>query len=126
MADLVLAATRRMGEYLATVGVLIVVVVAAALVLLKYRGRLLARDSDAALHEGLFENLRRMRNQGRLTQEEYDAARRKMVAKAAGKAPPAPPATGAAIRPVAPGEVRARPGYDLTGAPLPPPSQADE
>jgi hypothetical protein len=108
MADLVLAATRRMGEYLATVGVLIVVVVAAALVLLKYRGRLLARDSDAALHEGLFENLRRMRNQGRLTQEEYDAA------------------TGAAIRPVAPGEVRARPGYDLTGAPLPPPSQADE
>ena len=123
MAEFVLAATRRVGEYLATIGALIAVVLVAALILMRYRGRLLARDADTALHEGLFENLRRMRDQGRLTQEEYDAARRKMAAKAAGKAPP--PASGAPIKPAAPGEARARPGYDLTGAPLPPPSQSD-
>jgi len=84
-------------------------------------GRLLSRDAASADAEGLLQGLRRMRNEGTISQDEYDAARKKLAARAAAPMSSARPAV-TAPRP-APGEQRARPGFDLTGAPLPHPDE---
>jgi hypothetical protein len=49
------------------------------------RRRLLAADSGSATTEGLMESLRRMRDAGQMSQEEYDAARKAMASRFAGK-----------------------------------------
>lgn len=109
-------------------GVLIVVVVAMGIAMLVIRRRLLEKEG-AAGQEGLMAGLREMRNRGEISPEEYDAARRTMAARAAGVAPaqagvkrqPEPGAAGPG------GGARvAKPGFDLTGAPLPkPPKPGD-
>lgn len=97
-------------------GALIVVVVVAGLIIMKIRASMLSkgRESD----EGIFAGLRAMRDSGELSLDEYDAARKRLAAKAAGVPPPPPPA-----RAPKPGDLRAQPGFDLTGAPLPRPGQ---
>lgn len=122
-------------DVLIWVGVLIVAVLALGIVIVAVRRRVLARDHAA--NDGFIEQLRRMHRSGELSTEEYDAARRSLTAKlAAGmeaaKAPvsPARPPGGARSAPAArslpstepPQELHARPGFDLTGAPLPRPA----
>lgn len=129
---LLLAAAKTV-DVLIWVAVLILCVIGLGLAILAMRRRLLSRDADSDFQSGILDSLRAMRDEGRLTQEEYDAARRRMTARFAGKAErPAPsPALGPAVpdpgtsglqrRPLPPDELRAPPGFDLTGRPLPRP-----
>lgn len=96
--------------------VLIVVTVAAGVVLLMVRRRLIEGEG-ADQHSGtLMEQLRRMRDRGEISESEYDLTRRSIAARAAGREPPAPAAP--VDRAGESGRV-ARPGYDLTGERLP-------
>lgn len=128
---------KAIGPYLLTIGVLILAVVVLGIVVVLLRRRLLAKDA-AADHGGLLDGLRGMRDRGEISVEEYDAARRRMVAKLSGQpvAPgPSAPVRGRAQAPsssgaspgvsaVRGGDARvARPGFDLTGAPLPKPGK---
>jgi hypothetical protein len=113
-------ASKALGPALMWLGGMIVLVVIAGLVILKIRGSMFARYPGGADQEGLLAGLRRMRDAGEITPEEYDTARKSLVARATGGATPPRPIRGAA-------EKRSRPGYDLTGAPLPdqPPRDAE-
>lgn len=111
----ILGATKALAPALLWLGGLIVVVVVAGLVVLKVRSMILARESGAANQEGLLIGLRRMRERGEISQEEYDTARKSMAARAAAGSRP----VGPTIRETKAGTVRSRPGFDLTGAPLP-------
>jgi hypothetical protein len=108
-------AAKSITPTLLLLGGLIVTVVAMGLVVVWVRGRMLAKEGMQN-QTGLLESLRAMRDRGEISIEEYDAARLGMAAKMAGKPRPAP-ATGS--RPMSPGVKVARPGFDLTGAPLP-------
>ena len=98
-------------KLLVLLGGLIVAVVVLGLVILKVRGATLGKSASGADQEGLLAGLRRMRDAGEISPDEYDAARKGMAAKAAG------------MKQQRPGLV-AKPGFDLTGAPLPP-SESD-
>lgn len=93
--------------------VLIVVTVLAGIAIVVIRRRLLESDATESSPGTLMEDLRRMRDRGEITEEEYDRTRKAIAARAAGREPPPiPPPDPDAPR-------RARPGYDLTGDPLP-------
>ena len=119
---MVLAANNSVVPALALLGGLIVVIVLAGLGVLYLRRNVLGKGASAAAEEGLFDELRRMRDAGTLSREEYERAKRRMVAKVSGAEPTRPVK---AVRPVpAPpseGEIRSKPGFDLTGTPLPKP-----
>ena len=115
---LILGASKALPGALMWLGGMIVIVVIAGLVILKVRASMFARDAGTAGEEGLLVGLRRMRDAGQISPEEYDTARRSMAAKA-GAGPAAP------RRPPESSEKRSRPGYDLTGAPLPEPPAQD-
>lgn len=99
------------------VGVLIVTVIAAGGAVLAFRRRLFDKGGEDT--GGILDSLREMRNQGQITTEEFDAARKRMAARIAGVAPPPSVATRPQTRQL--GVRTAKPGFDLTGAPLPPP-----
>lgn len=81
-------------------GVLIAVLVVGAVALALIRGRILG-GSQAGPGEALtLHDLRRLRDQGRLSDEEFESARAAVLGKPAGV-------------------VRAKEGFDLTGEPLP-------
>lgn len=116
--------------YLVTIGVLIAVVVLAGVVLMVLRAKLNADDEAGDLGAGgMLETMRGMRDRGEISEEEYRTAQAALVAKASGErgensgadqgGSQAP--ARARTRPPAAGELRAEPGYDLTGEPLPPP-----
>jgi len=114
------------------VGVLIGVTAVGGWIIMQVRKRMLDSRENAQHEAGLIENLRAMRDRGEISEEEFNATKRQWSermkerlaagtssggAKASATAPPA----RSPIRvPAAPGELRARPGFDLTGAPLPP------
>lgn len=110
-------------DVLIWVCILIVAVLFLGALILVVRKRMLAKDSAAA--DNWIGDLRQMHKRGELSTEEYEAARRALTARFAGGAgaPAAAPSQRSA-RPHAPrdeaGELRAKPGFDLTGAPLPP------
>ena len=125
---------KSLAPYLIAVGILIVIVVLAGLALMVIRGRLYGGDDQADLAAGgVLETMRAMRDRGEISEEEYRTAQAAIVAKAASakvaekdensdtdlpaKAPPVRAQTRAPL----PGEIRAKPGFDLTGEPLPPP-----
>lgn len=122
---------RPTGAVLLWVAVIIGVVLASSLLILIIRRRLLgpAKDDSAAL--GLMDQLRHMLQRGEITQDEFDRTRRAMVTKAAQARSPHTPAGPVTLSPATrpenspdhsadPDEVLvARPGFDLTGAPLP-------
>jgi hypothetical protein len=129
-------AARDLGPYLIALGLMILVLMVATVGLLYFRSRVLGGRADSDHGAGLLQNLRAMRDRGEISIEEYDAARRAMVTRAAARnasaemplpAPTPPPrvkpaggaAQTAAKGAESPGERRARPGYDLTGRPLP-------
>lgn len=69
-------------DVLIWIGVLIVVVVAGGLVLIHLQKRILKPPAGAGA-SGIMEELRRMRDSGAMTEEEYDATRRTMARKLA-------------------------------------------
>lgn len=126
--------TSTTTDVLIWVGVLIVAVLVLGIVIVAIRRRVLTRDNAAS--DGFIEQLRRMHKSGELSTEEYEAARKSLTAKlAAGmdvnrspasSARPLPGPRNPAAAPVRRAadrteELRARPGFDLTGAPLPKP-----
>ncbi len=76
--------TSGLGESLAMLGVLLAIVIVLGLVVLYVRGRTLrgSRDDGAA---GLFDDLRKMRNRGEITEEDYQATKRSIVQRLAGR-----------------------------------------
>jgi hypothetical protein len=126
-----LLAAKDLGPYLTVLGLMILLLVVATAGILWFRARILARAQAESDHQAsLLKNLRAMRDRGEITLEEYDSARRAMASRLAGRPVTAGGATSApaaqvARRPAAPAgegeELRARPGYDLTGRPLPKP-----
>jgi len=119
------------GQALVWVGVLIGVVLVASIVVLFLRRRLFAKDTAGADPGSILESMRALRDSGRMTPEEYDRARETLVRRARGDAAPRPAVKPANPAPEAPeAERRARPGFDLTGAPLPgsgsPPRSTDD
>lgn len=78
------------------VGVLVVLAVVGGVAVLAFRRKLLGPGSDTPPEEGLMDSLRRMRDSGQLTKEEFDAARKSMAMKAAARMSAAPPAKHAA------------------------------
>jgi len=103
------------------VGALLVLVVVLGMVIVLVRRRTLGETGERA-EGGMLDELRRMRDRGDLSSEEYDKARASMVARLKGAGAPArgKPVSGALLdAPRVQGELRSRPGIDLTGAPLP-------
>ena len=109
-------------EVLMWVGALIVAVLILGIIILLIRRKLFTRDESSAT--GVLDELRRMHNTGQMTTAEYEAARKSFTARIAAKMPDSPAPRRAAAAPARQpetGELRARPGFDLTGAPLPQP-----
>ncbi len=119
------AGTSTNVDVLIWVGALIAAVLVLGMVILLLRKRLFIKDGDDA--GGMLSDLRRMHKSGELTTEEYDAARRALTFRVAGRAdapravPPPGQRPSSAAQATPAGELRARPGFDLTGAPLPRP-----
>lgn len=112
--------------FIITVGVMIVLVVGAGIALYLVRGRLFGSErQDPAETGGILETMRAMRDRGEISEEEYRTAQASLVGKT-GKMKDLParapdPTKGRTPPPRPPeGELRAPPGYDLTGEPLPP------
>lgn len=111
-----LGATPSKGDPISVaiwVGALILVVVLAGLAVMAIRRRILAKPQDATTVAGSWlDELRAMHRRGEIDDEEFQAARASLLAKVSGTPmPKRPPGAGTLV---------ARPGFDLTGAPLPP------
>ncbi|MFG0244080.1 MAG: SHOCT domain-containing protein [Phycisphaerales bacterium JB054] len=118
---------KELLPYILTIGVMIVLVMAAGIALYVVRGRLFGKDGPNQLdHGGVLETMRAMRDRGEISEEEYRTTQAALVAKAASKrhaaADPQRTSGAAKIQTSTDrtGDRRARPGYDLTGDPLPP------
>ena len=77
-------AGQDLGSFVVWILVLIVAAIVAGVVLMLVRRRLLSPGPDAG-GEGLMDSLRRARDAGEMTPEEYDAARRAIAARVAGR-----------------------------------------
>jgi hypothetical protein len=96
-----------------------VVTMVAGLVLLALRRRVLGGAGEGLERQGrLLDELRGMRDRGEISAAEFDAAKGAMAARLTGKEVPRPPMPPGATR-AADGSLVAKPGVDLTGAPLP-------
>lgn len=107
------SANKHLGPMLTQLGLLIGLVVVTGCIILLVRKWMFSRSDETAAGS-MFDDLRRLRETGEISEVEYDYLRRCIANKAAGKDPPPRPPE------LAPTELRARPGYDLTGQPLPP------
>ncbi|MCL4220444.1 MAG: hypothetical protein KJZ65_03645 [Phycisphaerales bacterium] len=107
------SADRQLGPMLTQLGLLIGLVVFTGLIILLIRKWLFSQGEEAVTGS-MFDDLRRLRDAGEISEVEYDYLRKCIANKAAGKEPPPRPPE------LAPTELRARPGFDLTGQPLPP------
>lgn len=107
-------------DVLLPVGLMIVAVVILAIVVVNVRRRILGRESALNHPASLMEDLRRMRDSGELSQEEFEASRARVTAAITGR-PVAASVVAPRTRPSDDmGPIRrAKPGFDLTGAPLP-------
>lgn len=96
----------------------VVILAGVLLLVVKFRTSRAAREADAP--GSVFEDLRRMRDQGQITSEEYEQMRSAAADRLRGNTRPrAPRISPAEARIETEGEIRAREGYDLTGTPLP-------
>lgn len=98
-----------------SIGALIVVVVVLGIVLVAMRKRLFGSGEDGEMGGSIFEDLRRLHAAGEISDLEHDYLRKCIAASAAGRKPPPPP-EGLVISGQ---ELHAKPGFDLTGAPIP-------
>ncbi|MFG0283387.1 MAG: hypothetical protein ACF8R7_03105 [Phycisphaerales bacterium JB039] len=74
--------SAALPRLLVSLGLMIAAVVVLGVILVALRRRLLAPQRDQPA--GMFEDLRRMLKEGRITQEEYDAVRRRVASRIAG------------------------------------------
>ena len=102
-------------RFFIAIGGLIVAAVIGGILLAVLKSRLLGDSERAAETGGLMDELRRARDVGEITSEEYEAARKVMAARAAGMTEE----EVSRIRDKALGAKVAEPGLDLTGQPLP-------
>lgn len=134
------------------VGSLIVAVILCGILLMYLRRRMRDHSSPLDSPGAMMEELRRLRKDGIMSESEYEASRRAAAAKlttrpdaAGSQSPSAAPGVAASARPITPSPPNrtipkptpsntpdrsprtARPGFDLTGEPLPkpPPSSPD-
>ena len=116
--------TSSTSEALFWIGLLILVVLLGGIVVFWLRRRLFADDRASADPGSILESMRAMRDSGEMSDDEFRQARDALVRRASTRSGDAPPPTPtAAPRTPAtpdPTERRAEPGFDLTGAPLPP------
>lgn len=114
------------------VGVLVAVCVAGGLVMVAVRRKMLAEDSRRD-DGSMLDHLRDQVARGELSQDEFDAIKRRVVARLAEQMapdkaePPARPGPfpGAKLpKAEQQGILRAQPGFDLTGRPLPKPGDS--
>jgi hypothetical protein len=105
------------GSVMVWVGVLFLVALAGGFAVLLLRRWLL--DADSADHGAGWDlrALRHMRDRGEISEEEFQLARSRIIDSMSKTRPPTP--TGAGAPPYSGGELRAPPGFDLTGEPLP-------
>jgi LPXTG-motif cell wall-anchored protein len=75
-------AKANAGEVMVWVAVLMGLILVGGLLVLLLRRRLLAAEAETSAG-GLMEDLRRMRDSGQMTQEEYESVRRNMAARLA-------------------------------------------
>lgn len=109
---------KDLTVYFVTIGVMILVVMGLGVAIYVLRGRLFGDSGSTGTDAGtVLETLRAMRDRGEMPEDEYRAAQAALVAKAAAVRKPAAPVRQ--TKPPPPGERRAQPGFDLTGAPLP-------
>ncbi|MBK7405583.1 MAG: cbb3-type cytochrome oxidase assembly protein [Phycisphaerales bacterium] len=106
--------------YLLVIASVIVLLIIAGAVIFALRKKLFSDEESAdGAAVGVLETMREMWTRGEISEDEFRTAQAAIVAKASGsRSKPASPS-----RPQTPvtraGELRARPGYDLTGEPLP-------
>ncbi|RMH13350.1 MAG: hypothetical protein D6695_04265 [Planctomycetota bacterium] len=106
---------RNLGPVLFQLGLLVVLVVLAGVIVLLLRKRLLGGHEEASgIGGSIFADLQRLRDDGEISTIEYDYLRKVIASRAAGREPPPRPPELEAE------ELRARPGFDLSGEPLPP------
>lgn len=110
------------GSVMVWLGVLLVVVLVGGFALLFLRRWLFEPDGGEGSTGWDLHALRQMRDRGDLSDAEYESARARIIGALSGESgvstTPAPPG-GAESPPRSGGELRARPGFDLTGEPLP-------
>ncbi len=96
--------------------ILIAATMLAGVIILIVRRRLLEDPASGGGGATMTEELRGMRDRGEISEAEYDQMRKSIAARAAGREPPE-----GSPRPDWAGESGriARPGFDLTGEPLP-------
>ncbi len=106
------------AEVLFWVGLLVGVSLFGGILIVILRRRLMHRDDKPEDSGGFLNELRRLRNAGEISLEQYEASRDALLGRGPARA-----------RTVLKGEIHedgtilARPGFDLTGTPLPPPSR---
>jgi hypothetical protein len=119
-----LAQTKSIAPYVTWIGVMMGALTLVAIALLVFRAKVLGKDQG--LGQGMLDDLRAMRDRGEITPEEFEAARSAMIARL--KPTPAPGVAtanpAAAAKPK--GALVARPGFDLTGRPLPKPDETPD
>ena len=130
MGQLGVAAAKSITPALILFGSMIAVVLVAGVFLLLVRARTLNKDAAGKVPEGIFDELRGMRNRGEISAAEFERARGVMVARLRGPSArdssgPRKPDRGVGM-PGANRERVAPPGVDLTGRPLPPSVKKDE
>ena len=117
---LLLAQKPDIGPLLMWIGAICVVALLGGMVLMAVRRRVLDQASSPTQEQGrLLDDLREALKRGEITQGEFDSAKATMAARMAGKPPPARPAPPVGGVRTPDGGFVARPGVDLTGAPLP-------
>jgi hypothetical protein len=77
------AAKSASSAALVWVGVLMAVILVGGLLLMLMRRKLFAPEAGAMSAGGIMEDLRRMRDAGQITQEEYDSIRKNMATRLA-------------------------------------------
>lgn len=119
------AQSQNWASLLPWIGALVVLVALGAIGLVMLRRKLFSNADGASAGAVSLDTLRQMRARGELSEQEFEAAKRTVVQQLGLAAGAAPPRTGpraerlprATASP--PGELRAPPGFDLTGEPLP-------
>lgn len=120
---------QAVAELILWIGVIILVLVALGIIAIYFRNRVHRADPSESQTGSLLESLRAMHRRGELSQEEYESARASLMAGMTGSQTATGSHTRKADRPAAGGESGdregpreriARPGFDLTGEPLPP------
>ena len=109
------------NEMLPGLGLMVLIVFLGLVFVFLLRRHLFGASKEEANSVGVMSDLRAMRDRGEMTEDEYERTRAVMIARATGKDPEAV-RTASILKQ---GGVVAKPGFDLTGRPLPKPEDPD-